>query len=66
MNCPAASSGISNKDKIFLIAASDAALDLALRNKMTNDVCPISSFPGAIGESGGVKKGRCSPNFNRI
>ena len=33
MNYPAASSGVSNEDKICLIAASDEVLDLALRNK---------------------------------
>ena len=33
MNYPAASSGVSIKDLICLIVASDEVLDLALRNK---------------------------------
>ncbi len=44
MNYPAASSGVSNKDKIFLIAASDEVLDLALRNKMNETVKNILDY----------------------
>ena len=33
MNCPAASSGVSTKDAINFIVASDGVLDPQLRNK---------------------------------
>ena len=37
MNHPAASSGVSTKDKIDFIVASDGVLDPKLRNKLNKD-----------------------------